>query len=61
MDQFEVSRRLGDTSENNSEACESSCVIILKSHLNFTGHSAHTHLVNDIFQWLHIFSDSAHP
>ena len=30
MDQFESSRRLGDTSENNSVARESSCVIILK-------------------------------
>ena len=28
MDQFEDSRRLGYTSENNSEARETSCVII---------------------------------
>ena len=42
MDQFEGSRRLGDTSENNSVARECSCVIILKSSLNSTGHSART-------------------
>ena len=40
--QFEGSRRLGDTSENKSEAPESSCVIILKSRLNSTSHSACT-------------------
>ena len=37
------------TSENNSVARESSHVIILKSHLNFTGHSASTSEVRDIF------------
>ena len=42
MDQFEGSRRLGDTSENNSVARESSCVIILKSRLNSTCHFART-------------------
>ena len=36
MDQFEDSRRLSDTSENNIEARESSRVIILKSRLNST-------------------------
>ena len=52
MDQFEGSRRLGDTSENNCVARESSCVIILKSRLKSTGHSAHMRQVRDIFQWL---------
>ena len=37
------------TSENNSVARESSCVIILKSRLNSTGHSAFTSEVRDIF------------
>ena len=37
------------TSENNSVARESSRVIILKSRLNSTGHSACTNEVRDIF------------
>ena len=37
------------TSENKSVARESSCVIILKSHFNSTGHSACTSEVRDIF------------
>ena len=37
------------TSENSSVARESSRVIILKSHLNSTGHSACTSKVHDIF------------
>ena len=41
-----------NTSENNSVVRESSRVIILKSRLNSTGHSACTHEVRDIFQWL---------
>ena len=49
MDQFEGSRRLDETSENNSVAHESSCVIILKSSLSSTGHSACTREVRDIF------------
>ena len=40
------------TSENKSVTRESSRMIILKSCLNSTGHSAHTHEVYDIFQWL---------
>ena len=56
MDQFEGSMI---TSENSSVARESSRVIILKSRLNLTGHSACTSEVRDIFlssdpctQWL---------
>ena len=37
------------TSENSSVARESSCVIILKSRLDSTGHSASTSEVRDIF------------
>ena len=37
------------TSENRSVACESSCMIILKSHMNSTGHSACMSEVRDIF------------
>ena len=37
------------TSENSSVACESSHVIILKSRLDSTGHSAYTSEVRDIF------------
>ena len=46
MDQFEGSMI---TSENSSVARESSRVIILKSRLNSTGHSACTSEVHDIF------------
>ena len=46
MDQFEGSM---STSENSSVARESSRVIILKSRLNSTGHSACTSEVRDIF------------
>ena len=38
-----------NTSENNSVAHESSRVIILKSRLSCTGHSACTREVRDIF------------
>ena len=41
-----------NTSENNRVARESSRVIILKSRLNSTGHSACTREVRDVFQWL---------
>ena len=37
------------TSENSSPTRESPRTIILKSHLNSTGHSAHTSEVRDIF------------
>ena len=47
MDQFEGPWRL--TSENSSVARESSRVIILKSHLDSTGHSAWRIEVRDIF------------
>ena len=46
MDQFEGSMI---ASENSRAACESSLVIILKSRLNSTGHSACTSEVCDIF------------
>ena len=46
MDQFEGSMI---TSEDSSAARESSRVIILKSRLNSTGHSACTSEVRDIF------------
>ena len=44
-----VSEGLMITSENSRVACESSCVIILKSCLDSTGHSACTSEVRDIF------------
>ena len=47
MDQFEGSRRFDDHQWNSSAARESSRLIILKSHLNSTGHSACTSEVHD--------------
>ena len=49
MDQFEGSRRFDDHQWNSSATRESSRVIILKSRLNSTGHSACTSEVRDIF------------
>ena len=49
MDQFEGSQGFNDHQWNSSAARESSHVIILKSHLNSTGHSACTSKVCDIF------------
>ena len=49
MDQFEGSRRFDDQQWNSSASRESSRVIILKSRLNSTGHSACTSEVRDIF------------
>ena len=49
MDQFEGSRRFDDPQWNSSATRESSRVIILKSRLNSTGHSACTSEVRDIF------------
>ena len=49
MDQFEGFRRFDDHQWNSSAARESSRVIILKSRLNATGHSACTSEVRDIF------------
>ena len=46
---LKVPKGLMITSENCSAACESSRVIILKSRLNSTGHSAYTSEVRDIF------------
>ena len=46
MDQSEGSMI---TNENSSATCESSRVILLKSRLNSTGHSACTNEVRDIF------------
>ena len=48
MDQFEGSRRFDDHQWNNSATRESSRVIISKSRLNYTGHSACTSEVRDI-------------
>ena len=48
MDQFEGSRRFDDHQWNSSATRESSRVIILKSHLNSTGHSACTSEVRGI-------------
>ena len=47
MDQFEDPRRLGDTSENSSEARESSCVIILKSFCPHALGSWHFSMIDD--------------
>ena len=49
MDQFEGSRRFDDHQWNSSATRESSRVIILKSRLNPTGHSACTSEVRDIY------------
>ena len=49
MDQFEGSQRFDDHQWNSSAARESPRVIILKSCLNSTGHSACTSEVHDIF------------
>ena len=49
MDQFEDSRRFDAHLWNSSATRESSRVIILKSRLNSTGHSARTIEVHDIF------------
>ena len=49
MDQFEASRRFDDRQWNSYAARESSRVIILKSRLNSTGHSACTSEVREIF------------
>ena len=49
MDQFEGSQRFDDHQWNSSATRESSRVIILKSHLNSTGHSACMSEVRDIF------------
>ena len=49
MDQFKGSRRIDDHEWNSSAARESSHVIILKSRLNSTGHSACTSEVRDMF------------
>ena len=55
MDQFEGSMI---TSENSSVARESSRVIILKSRLNSTGHSACTSDVREIFdRQTHVSND----
>ena len=57
MDQFEGSMI---TSENSSAAHESPRVIILKSRLNSTGHSACTSEVRDIFdRQTHVPNDTA--
>ena len=49
MDQFEGFQRFDDHQWNSSATRESSRVIILKSRLNSTGHSACTSKVRDIF------------
>ena len=49
MDQFEGSRRFDDHQWNNRATRESSRMIILKSRLNPTDHSACTSEVRDIF------------
>ena len=48
MDQFEGSQRFDDHQWNSSVTCESSRMIILKSRLKSTGHSACTSEVCDI-------------
>ena len=61
MDQFEGSRWFDDHQWNSSAARESSRMIILKSRLNFTGHSACTNEVRDIFDRLtHVPNDWWH-
>ena len=59
MDQFEGSMI---TSENSSATGESSLLIILKSRLNSTGHSACTSEVHDIFDCqTHVPNNSLQP
>ena len=58
MDQFEGSRTFDDHQWNNCAARESSRVIISKSRLNSTGHSACTSEVRDIFdRQTHVLND----
>ena len=58
MDQFEGSRRFDDHQWNSSAARESSHVIIFKSCLNSTGHSACMSEVRDIFdRQMHVPND----
>ena len=49
MDQFKGSRKFNDHQWNSSATGEGSRVIILKSRLNSTGHSACTSKVRNIF------------